>query len=73
MSDFKRSYAMVGSSGNDHSIVVDDRGGRFGCFLPLFPLLVLHKLRRTGRETRLVGFSNLGACFWKNPIFGYGS
>ena len=37
--------------GNDHSIVVD-RGDRFGCFWPLFPLMVLHKLRRTGRQAR---------------------
>jgi hypothetical protein len=49
-SGFKRSYAMVGSSGNDHSIVVD-RWDRFGCFWPLFPLLV----RGTGRQARLVG------------------
>ena len=48
-SGFKRSYAMVGSSGNDHSIVVD-REDHFGCFWPLFPLLVLHKLRRIGRQ-----------------------
>jgi hypothetical protein len=47
-SGLKRSYAMVGSSGNDHSIVVDS-GDRFGCFWPLFPRLVVRKLRRTGR------------------------
>jgi hypothetical protein len=45
---------MVGSSGNDHSIVVD-RGDRFGCFWPLFPLLVLRKFFRKGRLARLVG------------------
>jgi hypothetical protein len=44
----------VGSSGNDHSILAD-RGDRFGCFWTLFPPLVLRKLRRTGRQARLVG------------------
>jgi hypothetical protein len=38
----------------DHSIVVNS-GDRFGCFWPLFQLLVLRKLRRTGLEARLVG------------------
>jgi hypothetical protein len=51
---FKRSRAMLGSSGDDHSIVVDS-GDRFGCFWPLFPLLVLRKLRGTGRKARLAG------------------
>jgi hypothetical protein len=51
---FKRCHAMVGSSGNDDFIVVDS-GDRFGCFWPLFPLLVPHKLRGAGRQARLVG------------------
>jgi hypothetical protein len=53
-SGFKCSHAMLGSSGNNHSIVVD-RGDRFGCFWPLFPLLVLHELRRTSRQAHLEG------------------
>jgi hypothetical protein len=56
-SGFKHSYAMVGSSGNDDSILVD-HGDRFGCFWPLFPLLVLHELRRTGWQARLAGISH---------------
>jgi hypothetical protein len=50
---FKRSYAMVGSSGDDHSIAVDS-GDRFGCFWPLFPLLVLRSLRRTGPKVGIL-------------------
>jgi hypothetical protein len=46
-SGFKRSCAMVGSSGNDHSMVVD-RGDRFVNFWPLFPLPVPRELRATG-------------------------
>jgi hypothetical protein len=34
--------------------VVDCRD-RFGCFWPLFPPLVLHELRRAGRQAHLVG------------------
>jgi hypothetical protein len=51
---FKHSCAMVGSSGNDHSIVVD-RGDHFGCHWPLFSLLILQKLHRTGWQARLAG------------------
>jgi hypothetical protein len=45
---------MVGFSGNDRSVVVDG-GGRFACFWPLFPPLVLRELRGTGRQARLDG------------------
>jgi hypothetical protein len=53
-SGFKCSYAMVGSSGNDHSIVVD-RGDVLDASGLFFSLLVLHEFRRTGRQARLVG------------------
>ena len=49
---------MVGSSGNDHSIVVDRGDRRFGCFWrPLFSVMVLRMLRRAGWQARLVGYN----------------
>jgi hypothetical protein len=56
---FKRSCARVGSSDNNHSIVVDG-GDHFGVFWPLFPLLVLRESRGAGRWARLAGIPREG-------------